>query len=176
MRALVAKGSTVLLTTQYLDEADQLADRIAVMDHGKVIAEGTPSELKASVGSGALHVRLRDPEQRSDAVRVLTEALGAEVRIESDPAALSACVLDAERAPYGPVELAQAGIAVAEFSLGQPSLDEVFLALTDRDAEADPADNGSRGTTGKTGTAGTTRAVAGNGDGHGNGYVNKEAS
>jgi ABC-2 type transport system ATP-binding protein len=67
VRALSAGGTTVLLTTQYLDEADQLADRIAVIDHGRVIAEGTPGELKASVGSGALHVRLRDPEGRPEA-------------------------------------------------------------------------------------------------------------
>ena len=64
IRALVGEGTTVLLCTQYLDEADQLADRIAVIDHGRVIAEGTPSELKASVGQGALHVRVLDPEQR----------------------------------------------------------------------------------------------------------------
>ena len=67
IRALVAEGTTILLCTQYLEEADQLCEGIAVIDHGKVIAEGTPSELKASVGSGALHVRLLDPEQRSDA-------------------------------------------------------------------------------------------------------------
>ena len=65
IRALVAGGTTILLCTQYLEEADQLADGIAVIDHGKVIAEGTPGQLKASVGSGALHVRLLDPEQRA---------------------------------------------------------------------------------------------------------------
>ena len=71
IRALVAEGTTILLCTQYLDEADQLADGIAVIDHGKVIAEGTPAQLKASVGSGALHVRLLDPDQRPEAERVL---------------------------------------------------------------------------------------------------------
>ena len=76
VRALVAEGTTILLCTQYLDEADQLADGIAVIDHGKVIAEGTPAQLKASVGSGALHVRLLDPEQRPDAERVLAERAG----------------------------------------------------------------------------------------------------
>ncbi len=100
VRALVAGGTTVLLTTQYLDEADQLADRIAVIDHGKVIAEGTPGELKASVGSGALHVRLRDPEDRPEAERVLSQALGVRVRIESDPAALSARISDPQRAAH----------------------------------------------------------------------------
>ena len=91
IRALVAEGTTILLCTQYLDEADQLADGIAVIDHGKVIAEGTPGQLKASVGSGALHVRLLDPEQRPEAERVLARELGA-VHLEPDPAALSVAV------------------------------------------------------------------------------------
>src|SRR5918997_273273 len=71
VRALAAAGTTVLLCTQYLDEADQLADGIAVIDRGRVIAEGTPGQLKASVGSGAMHVRLLDPAQRAAAARVL---------------------------------------------------------------------------------------------------------
>ena len=83
IRALVAEGTTILLCTQYLEEADQLADGIAVIDHGKVIAEGTPGQLKASVGSGALHVRLLDPEQRPEAERVLARELGA--RCTSSP-------------------------------------------------------------------------------------------
>jgi ABC-2 type transport system ATP-binding protein len=139
VRALVAGGTTVLLTTQYLDEADQLADRIAVIDHGKVIAEGTPGELKASVGSGALHMRLRDPEDRPEAERVLSQALGVRVRIESDPAALSARISDPERVAHALAELSRAGVAVTDFALGQPSLDEVFLALTGRPAEDDDA-------------------------------------
>ena len=139
VRALVAGGTTVLLTTQYLDEADQLADRIAVIDHGKVIAEGTPGELKASVGSGALHVRLRDPEDRPEAERVLSQALGVQVRIESDPAALSARISDPERVAHALAELSRAGVAVTDLALGQPSLDEVFLALTGHPAEDDDA-------------------------------------
>src|SRR3712207_790216 len=78
VRALVGLGTTVLLCTQYLDEADQLAERIAVIDHGRVIAEGTPGQLKASVGSGALHVRLLDPDRRDEAVRVAARVLGGE--------------------------------------------------------------------------------------------------
>ncbi len=137
VRALVAGGTTVLLTTQYLDEADQLADRIAVIDHGKVIAEGTSGELKASVGSGALHVRLRNPEQRPEAERVLSGALGVTMHLESDPAALSARISDAERVAHALAELSRSGVAVADFTLGQPSLDEVFLALTGHPAEED---------------------------------------
>src|SRR3712207_1999686 len=94
VRALVAQGTTVLLCTQYLDEADQLADRIAVIDHGRVIAEGTPGQLKASVGQGALHVRLLDPGRRAEAERVLAQALPGPVRLEQDPAALSVPVTD----------------------------------------------------------------------------------
>jgi ABC-2 type transport system ATP-binding protein len=134
-RALVAGGTTVLLTTQYLDEADQLADRIAVIEYGKVIAEGTSGELKASVGSGVLHVRLRDPEQRSEAQRLLAGSLGVPVELASDPTALSARIADAERAAHAVAALSGAGVAVTNFSLGQPSLDEVFLALTGRPAE-----------------------------------------
>ena len=135
VRALVAQGTTVLLCTQYLDEADQLADRIAVIDHGKVIAEGTPGQLKASVGSGALHVRLLEPGRREEAERVLSRTLDAQVHLESDPAGLSVPVADPDKAAEALAELATAGITPADFSLGQPSLDEVFLALTGHPAE-----------------------------------------
>jgi ABC-2 type transport system ATP-binding protein len=134
IRALVAEGTTILLCTQYLEEADQLAYRIAVIDHGKVIAEGTPAELKASVGSGALHVRLLDPEQRPEAERLLSRELGTVSR-EADPAALSAACADPDRAAEAVAELSRAGVRIAGFSLGQPSLDEVFLALTGHPAE-----------------------------------------
>jgi ABC-2 type transport system ATP-binding protein len=135
IRALAAQGTTILLTTQYLDEADQLADRIAVIDHGKVIAEGTPSQLKASVGTGSLRVRLIDPARREDAGGILERTLGAIMHLDSDPASLSGPISDVERASHALGELARAGIAVADFSLGQPSLDEVFLALTGHPAE-----------------------------------------
>jgi ABC-2 type transport system ATP-binding protein len=128
-RALRAEGTTILLCTQYLEEADQLADGIAVIDHGRVIAEGTPGQLKASVGSGALHVRLLHPDRRAEAAAVLEKVVGAVV-LENDPAALSAPSTDTEQAALGVGELARAGIGIAEFSLDQPSLDEVFLALT----------------------------------------------
>ncbi|KPL31263.1 ATP-binding cassette domain-containing protein [Streptomyces anulatus] len=139
VRAVVAHGTTVLLTTQYLDEADQLASRIAVIDHGKVIAEGTKGELKASVGAGTVHLRLRDAGQRAEAQQVLALALNAEVQLDADPVALTARVDGqsteqgaAEQAGRALAELARCGITVDNFSLGQPSLDEVFLALTDK--------------------------------------------
>jgi ABC-2 type transport system ATP-binding protein len=137
VRALAASGTTVLLTTQYLDEADQLADRIAVIDHGRVIAEGTPGQLKASVGAGALQVRLRDPQQRPQAEQVLSQTLQVAVHLEADPAALSAQVTDPHRVALALAELSHAGVALSEFALGQPSLDEVFLALTGRPAGTD---------------------------------------
>jgi len=135
-RALVAGGTTILLCTQYLEEADQLASGIAVIDRGKVIAEGTPGQLKASVGAGALHVRLLDPTRRPEAAAVLERVVGT-VDLAPDPAALAVSCSDAERAATGVAELARAGVGVAEFSLGQPSLDEVFLALTGHMAESD---------------------------------------
>ena len=135
IRALVSEGTTILLCTQYLEEADQLAEGIAVIDHGKVIAEGTPGQLKASVGSGALHVRLLDPEQRPEAEQVLRRELGT-ITLEPDPAALSASCADADLAARAVAELARSGVRIADFSLGQPSLDEVFLALTGHPAEA----------------------------------------
>jgi ABC-2 type transport system ATP-binding protein len=134
IRALAAEGTTILLCTQYLDEADRLADGIAVIDHGKVIAEGTPGQLKKSVGAGALHVRLLDPEQRPEAERLLTRELGS-VYLEPDPAALSCPCPDADRAAEAVAVLARSGIRIAEFTLGQPSLDEAFLALTGHPAE-----------------------------------------
>ncbi|WP_326834096.1 ATP-binding cassette domain-containing protein [Amycolatopsis rhabdoformis] len=145
VRAIVAQGTTVLLTTQYLDEADQLASRIAVIDHGKVIAEGTKGELKASVGVGAVHLRLRDADQRAAAAEVLARTLEASVQLEPDPVALTARLSAdvhlgaADRASQALAELARAGVTVDTFSLGQPSLDEVFLALTDRPATQEVA-------------------------------------
>src|SRR5918996_3563009 len=112
IRQFAAQGTTILLCTQYLDEADQLADRIAVLDRGRVIAEGTPGQLKASVGSGALHVRLLDPEQRPEAERVLAGELDS-VHLEPDPAALSAPCAEAGRAAEVIAELNRSGIKVA---------------------------------------------------------------
>ncbi|GAA3500386.1 daunorubicin resistance protein DrrA family ABC transporter ATP-binding protein [Streptomyces prasinosporus] len=148
VRAVVAQGTTVLLTTQYLDEADQLASRIAVIDRGKVIAEGTKGELKASVGAGSVHLRLRDPDQRPLAAELLQRVLDAPVQAEPDPVALTARLgaaahhdTAAEQAARALNELARAGVTVDNFSLGQPSLDEVFLALTGHDTHASASDH-----------------------------------
>ena len=137
VRRIVADGTTVLLTTQYLDEADQLADHIAVIDHGRVIANGTRGQLKSSVGAGGVRVRLHDPSRRPQARNVLQEALGSASQSATDPAVLTAQIpasADAENGTALVLEalarLAANGIAVTDFSFGQPSLDEVFLALT----------------------------------------------
>jgi ABC-2 type transport system ATP-binding protein len=131
----IRQGSSVLLTTQYLDEADQLADRIAVIDHGKIIAEGTPGQLKASVRSGVLRVRLAAPGERDRAQQVLARALCTVVHAEPDPVALTARIdgdatglLATEAAGRAMSQLAREGITITTFALGQPSLDEVFLA------------------------------------------------
>jgi ABC-2 type transport system ATP-binding protein len=141
VRALVGAGTTVLLTTQYLEEADQLADRIAIIDHGKVIAEGTSSELKASVGSGGLRVRLRVADHRSEAEAILARTLSTTVLLESDPAELSAAAGGTAAANQAIAALTDAGIEVGEFAYGQPSLDEVFLALTGHPADQDQIDD-----------------------------------
>ena len=135
VRALVAAGTTVLLCTQYLEEADQLADRIAIIDHGRVIAEGTPTELKASVGAGSVRIRVREPHQRAEAQRVLAEVVSAPVLLESDPAVLSTHAERTDDVTDAIAGLGRAGIEVSEFAYGQPSLDEVFLALTGHPAD-----------------------------------------
>jgi ABC-2 type transport system ATP-binding protein len=137
-RALQAGGTTILLCTQYLEEADQLADGIAVIDRGRVIAEGTPGQLKASVGTGGLKVRLLDSGRRPEAAAILERAVGT-VALAADPSALSVSCADPALAAEGVSAVARAGIGIAEFALGQPSLDEVFLALTGHLAdERDP--------------------------------------
>ncbi|QFG22936.1 ATP-binding cassette domain-containing protein [Actinomadura sp. WMMB 499] len=131
---LAGGGTTVVLTSQYLDEVDRVADRIAVIDHGTVVAEGTSGELKTSVGSGVLRVRLVDAGQRPEAERLLARELGASVHLESDPLALSVRTDDTEGAGRALARLSREGVGVGDFALGQPSLDEVFLALTGRTA------------------------------------------
>jgi ABC-2 type transport system ATP-binding protein len=135
VRAIAAEGATVLLTTQYLDEADRLADRLAVIDHGRVIAEGRSRELKRSVGGSTLQVRILDPAERPRAEEVLRRVLGPEVKNGTEGDHLLAIVPDDAQVAAALSELATAGVRLAEFSLGQPTLDEVFFALTGRPAE-----------------------------------------
>jgi ABC-2 type transport system ATP-binding protein len=136
VRAIAAEGTTVLLTTQYLDEADRLAERLAVIDHGKLIAEGTSRELKAQVGGNMLHVRIGSAERLAEAEALLKQVVGPGVHNGTDPFTLSARIPDDSAAAAAFLALSSAGLNVTEFSLGQPSLDEVFFALTGRPAEA----------------------------------------
>jgi ABC-2 type transport system ATP-binding protein len=145
VRGVVADGTTVLLTTQYLDEADKLADRIAIIDHGQVIAAGTRGELKGSVGSSGMRIRLLDPADRARA-RALIAGQQIVVGDEADPAVISARIPAQPRAEAAGElaaralgELHSAGIGVSDFALGQPSLDEVFLALTGGQAARVPS-------------------------------------
>jgi ABC-2 type transport system ATP-binding protein len=135
VRALVTAGTTVILTTQYLDEADKLADHIVVIDRGTVIAEGTGAELKASVGAATLHIRLREVNWRSQTARVLHMALGEHAQVDSDPEVLSVPVADPQAAARAIAQLCGSGIPVSDFALTRPSLDEVFLALTGHPAD-----------------------------------------
>jgi ABC-2 type transport system ATP-binding protein len=147
VRQIAADGTTVLLTTQYLEEADRLAERLAVIDRGKVIAEGTSAELKASVGSNALHVRLGRPEHEAEAKGIVTRLFGDTVLSETEPGALAIKAKDQQVAADVLAALARGGIDVTSFSLGAPSLDDVFFALTGHAAEEKVADNGKEART-----------------------------
>ena len=130
IRQLAGSGVTILLTTQYMDEADQLAARIAVIDHGKKIAEGTPRELKVATGSGFLHVAVADPVRLEQAAKLLETHLGASVQRSVEGATLAVVARTPKDANAALGALIDAGIELADFSMGSPSLDEVFFALT----------------------------------------------
>ncbi len=135
IRDLVSTGSTVLLTTQYLDEADQLADRIAVIDRGRVVAEGTADDLKASVGTATLQLRLVDPADLAVAEARIRARVGVQPVSSAERAWLTVPLQDPERVTDLLVDLRDAGIRLAEFGVQKPTLDEVFLAITGHGAE-----------------------------------------
>ena len=145
VRGLVDDGVTVLLTTQYLEEADQLADDLMVLDHGKVISRGTPEELKTHAGNQVLALRTVDPAQLPLATRIVEAVTSAPVT--TDGLLASVPVTDGGVLPETVRRLDEQGVAVAELSLRKPSLDEVFLALTGHPAEDDnteqPANEGT---------------------------------
>jgi ABC-2 type transport system ATP-binding protein len=139
IRDLVRDGSTVLLTTQYLDEADQLAGRIAVIDRGRKVAEGTPDELKTSVGSSTLQLRLTDPADTGAAAGVVRRVLAEDPVLTPEAGGLNAALTDANQAAEVLIALRQSGLSIASATVQKPTLDEVFMAITGHgtDDEAD---------------------------------------
>ncbi len=137
IRALAKSGVTILLTTQYLEEADQLAARIAVIDHGRKIAEGTSRELKSAIGSGFLHVAVADMERLDEAEAILEHALDGTAQRSAEGATLSIVAGSPKAANEAIARLLAAGIELSDFSMGSPSLDEVFFALTGQPIEED---------------------------------------
>jgi ABC-2 type transport system ATP-binding protein len=137
VRQIASVGTTVLLTTQYLEEADRLAERMAVIDHGRVIAEGTSQELKASVGANTLRFQLAQDARRGEAAALVRRVLGEGTLSDTDPTALSVKVPDAAAAAAVLAALSQARLEVSHFSLGTPSLDDVFFALTGKPPSAE---------------------------------------
>ncbi|NUS41167.1 MAG: ATP-binding cassette domain-containing protein [Terrabacter sp.] len=134
IRRLVATGSTVLLTTQYLDEADQLADRIAVIDRGRVVAEGTGDELKSSVGQQSLQLALVRPDDAPAAQAAVQDVLGVAATVSPEARRLTVPVADPARVTDLLVRLRGAGVDLDGLSMDKPTLDEVFLTLTGHDA------------------------------------------
>ncbi|TYL54130.1 ATP-binding cassette domain-containing protein [Agromyces mariniharenae] len=131
VREVAAAGTTVLLTTQYLDEADQLADRVSVMDHGRVIAEGTPAELKRRLGGDRVEAVLADASRLADAADAISQVTDAAASVDADTRTVTVEVADGAKA-LAPIvrALDAAGLDVDDLALRRPTLDEVFLHLT----------------------------------------------
>ena len=142
IRDLVRSGCTVLLTTQYLDEADQLADRIAVIDRGRKVAEGTADELKSSVGQSTLQLQLTDPADLTVVAEEAHRLLGEEAVLTPEARRVNIPLTRTDQSVDILVALRDRNVSIESVTVQKPSLDEVFLALTGHDTHADdePAD------------------------------------
>jgi ABC-2 type transport system ATP-binding protein len=143
IRRLVNTGSTVLLTTQYLDEADQLADRIAVIDRGLVVAEGTVDELKQSVGTSSLQLRVLDPSDIEIARQTVEHVLQVQATLTSEAAKITAPMANADLVTDLLIALREKGITLSEVSVQKPTLDEVFLTITGHGVEEKAQETGT---------------------------------
>jgi ABC-2 type transport system ATP-binding protein len=139
IRELVHEGCTILLTTQYLDEADQLAGRIAVIDRGRKVAEGTPEQLKASVGNSTLQLQLAPDADQDLAWRIVRRVAGADPVLTPESGRMNVPLGAADRAADVLIAFREAGVGVASVSVAQPTLDEVFFAITGHGADSDDA-------------------------------------
>lgn len=128
IRELVAEGSTIVLTTQYLEEADELADRIALIDHGKLVSLGTPAELKAQVGGAKLRLEMTDAQQADQAKQIVTDPLHEEVKVANNT--VTAPLRDTNQVAGILSQLTVAGLTMTNMAVEQPSMDDVFFALT----------------------------------------------
>lgn len=135
IRNLVDQGAMVLLTTQYLDEADQLADRIAVIDHGVVIADGTSDELKQSIGSSSLQLMPHDRGDVGEVCRIVERILGETATPSAEAARVSVGLHRPDLVPDILIALRDNGIVIDEINVQKPSLDEVFLTITGKPAD-----------------------------------------
>ncbi|OAB41539.1 ABC transporter [Paenibacillus macquariensis subsp. defensor] len=137
IRRLVKTGSTILLTTQYLEEADQLADRIAVIDHGRVVAEGTVDELKASVGTSSLQLSVQNLQDIEVARHIVERVLQIQSNVSYEAGKITAPMANADLVTDLLIALREAGIPLAEMSVQKPTLDEVFLTITGHGVKED---------------------------------------
>lgn len=135
IRRLVKSGSTILLTTQYLEEADQLADRIAVIDKGRVVAEGTPNELKRSIGAATLQLQISSEAHIAEARSIIEKVLGVKTQ-NPEPKLITAPMKDPDTVTDLLVALKKSSIKLDEVSVQKPSLDEVFFAITGKEKNA----------------------------------------
>jgi len=154
IRRLVKTGSTVLLTTQYLEEADQLADRIAVMDRGQVVAEGTADELKTSVGTSSLQLRVRHARDIADARHIVEQVLQVQSHLTAESGNITAPMKNADQLADLLIAFRTRGIPLVEISVQKPTLDEVFMSITGHRAAKDAPPESERSNGAREGTAG----------------------